>query len=134
MRKQYYFRPSERGLLAWDVDRLIRLTRHFPRVRVPLTDIREIDEPFCSDDDIPTWRDMMEHMRLVEAADLDFAIILSAEGRVMDGMHRVAKAVLLGRATIDAVRFTHDPEPHYVGVRPQDLPYDETPDAPTNVA
>ena len=134
MRKQYYFRPSARGLLAWDVDRLISLSRHFPRVRVPLTDIREIDEPFCSDDDIPTWRAIVEHIGLVEAADLDFAIILSAEDRVMDGMHRVARAILLGRTTIDAVRFTRDPEPDYVGVSPQELPYDETPDEPTNFA
>jgi hypothetical protein len=26
VRKQYYFRPSSRGLLAWDVDRLVRLS------------------------------------------------------------------------------------------------------------
>ena len=132
MRKQYYFRPSDRGLLAWDVDRLISLSRHFPRVRVPLTDIREIDEPFCSDNDIPTWRTMVEHIRLIEAADLSFPIILSADGRVMDGMHRVAKAVLLGRGTIEAVRLTHDPEPDYVGVSPEDLPYDDTANEPAN--
>jgi hypothetical protein len=49
MRKQYYFRPSERGLLAWDVDRLVRLSKRFPRIHVPLTAIRELDEPFWSD-------------------------------------------------------------------------------------
>jgi hypothetical protein len=38
----------------------------------------------------------VEHVRLIEAADLSFAIILSSDGRVMDGIHRVAKAVLLG--------------------------------------
>ena len=125
MRKQYYFRPSERGLLAWDVDRLISLTKHFPRVHVPLSEVQEINEPFCSADESPSWQAMVEHIRLLEAADLSFAIILSADGRVMDGMHRVAKALLLGRITIEAVRFTHDPEPDYVGVRPEHLPYDE---------
>jgi hypothetical protein len=126
MRKQYYFRSSERGLLAWDVDRLVMLSKHFPRIHVPLTAIRELDEPFWSDDDRPTWRASLEHFRLIDAADLSFAIILSADGRVMDGMHRLAKAVLLGRATIEAVQFTDDPEPDYVGVRPNQLPYDET--------
>ena len=43
----------------------------------------------------------------------------------MDGMHRVTKAVLLGRATIEAVRFSVDPEPDYVGVSPDKLPYQE---------
>lgn len=126
MRKQYYFRSSEGGLLAWDVDRLVMLTKHFSRVHVSLTAIRELDEPFWSDDDSPTWRASLEHFRLIEAADLSFAIILSADGRVMDGMHRVAKAVLLGRATIEAVQFIHDPEPDYVGVSPNQLPYDDT--------
>ena len=128
MRKQYYFRPSERGLLAWDVDRLVTLTKHFPRIHVPLTAIQELDEAFSSpDEDRPTWRTVIEHVRLIEAADLSFAIILSSEGRVMDGMHRVAKAVLLGRATIEAVQFTNDPDPDYVGMEPNELPYDEVP-------
>jgi hypothetical protein len=128
MRKQYYFRTSSRGLLAWDVDRLIALTEHFPRVKVPLADIRELDAPFSSEhDDMLTWRGVVEHAGLIQGADLSFPIILSSDGSVMDGMHRVAKAVLLGRTTIPAVRFTDDPEPDYVGVHPNDLPYDTTP-------
>lgn len=136
MRKQYYFRPSERGLLAWDVDRLIILTRHFPRVDVALTGIRELDEPYWNGtDDTPfTWRSVLEHVRLIEAADLSFPIILSADGRVMDGMHRVGKAVLTGKRTIEGVQFTHDPEPDYVGLHPNELSYEESLDAPTGPA
>ncbi len=29
-RKQFHFRPSERGLCAWDIDRLIELTQDLP--------------------------------------------------------------------------------------------------------
>jgi hypothetical protein len=72
-------------------------------------------------------RAVVEHARLIAPADLSFPIILSSDGRVMDGMHRVAKAVLLGRATIEAVQFTGDPEPDYIGVHPHELPYDEAP-------
>lgn len=126
MRKQYHFRPSERGLLAWDVDRLVRLTRDFPCIHVPLAEIRELDETYWFSDDTPTCRAIVEHARLIEAADLNFPIILSSDGRVMDGMHRVAKAALLGRLTIEAVKFTDDPAPDYVGVHPNELPYDET--------
>lgn len=68
---------------------------------------------------------MVDHVRLMNKADLSFPIILSAEGRVMDGMHRVAKAVLLGHTTIEAVQFTQDPEPDYVGVKPEELSYEE---------
>ncbi|MCI0746325.1 MAG: hypothetical protein L0Y58_13060 [Verrucomicrobia subdivision 3 bacterium] len=125
MRKQYYFRRSERGLLAWDVDRLVLRSKHLPRIPVPLTSIRELDERFCSEhEDALTWRAVVEHVRLIQEADVSFPIILSADGRVMDGMHRVVKAVLLGRATIEAVQFADDPEPDCVGRNPDELPYD----------
>jgi hypothetical protein len=42
----------------------------------------------------------------------------------MDGMHRVAKALLEGKATIAAVQFTHQPAPDFHNVQPLDLPYD----------
>ncbi len=123
MRKQYYFRPSKAGILAWDVDRLVRLSASFPRKRVALDSIRELDEVW-SGDDAQTWRSMLAHIRLMDEADLSYPIILSANGAVMDGMHRVAKAVRLGYADIDAVQFEADPDPDHVGLGPADLPYD----------
>lgn len=127
MRKQYHFRPKERGLDAWDVDLLIERSRGFPRIQVALDSIRELDEPFWfGGGSAPaTCRAVAEHARLIEAADLTFPIILSSDGRVMDGMHRVAKALLLGRDRIEAVQFTNDPAPDFVGVQPEELPYDE---------
>jgi len=41
----------------------------------------------------------------------------------MDGMHRVLKAVIEGHHSIKAVQFNVDPEPDYVGVNPDELPY-----------
>jgi len=112
--------------MAWDVDRLVALTKHFPRSQIPLSAIREFDEPFWFGlNTSPTCRAVVEHARLIEAADLNFPIILSSDGLVMDGMHRVGRAAMLGRATIEAVRFTQDPYPDYVGVQPDDLPYDD---------
>ena len=127
MRKQYYFRPGSRAHIAWDVDRLIQLSKDLPPVQVPLHAIRELDEPFwfSGGSEAATCRAIIEHTRLIEAADLSFPIILSSDGRVMDGMHRVAKAALLGHATVTAVQFTHNPEPDYVDVEPDDLPYDK---------
>lgn len=123
MRKQYYFRPSSRGLLAWDVDRLVQLSTHLPRRLIPLSDIPELNEDWFGEDERPTWRAMIEHIGLIEEADLSFPIILSASGAVMDGMHRVAKAALQGRPGIEAVQFDEDPEPDHVGLGPNELPY-----------
>jgi len=95
---------------------------------VPLRLIRELDEPFWfgGGSDAATCRAIVEHARLIGAADLRFPIILSSDGRVMDGMHRVAKAALLGHETIDAVQFASDLEPDFVDVQPEDLPYEDT--------
>ena len=123
MRKQYYFRPSPRGLLAWDIDRLVLLTRDLPRRQVPIESLRELDRPWSGDDEPQTWRGMIGHMRLIQEADLSFPIILAANGEVMDGRHRIAKAALEGRETIEAVQFTEDPPPDHVGRGPEDLPY-----------
>ncbi|MBC8400554.1 MAG: hypothetical protein H8E14_03600 [Candidatus Marinimicrobia bacterium] len=125
MRKQYHFRPSKQGYYAWDIDRLVALTIDFERQWVDIDSIRELDETFWFGDksDKPTCRAIVEHMRLIEETDLSFPIILSSDGRVMDGMHRVAKALLEGRETIEAVKFNQDPEPDYEDVHPDDLPY-----------
>ena len=126
MRKQYYFRPSDRGYRAWDVDRLVALSKDFPRIQLALMNIPELDEAFPADEKgVVTWRNVVGHMALIEAADLNYPIILAANGDVMDGRHRVAKAILAGKATIEAVRFTNDPEPDYVNVYPHELPYEE---------
>ena len=125
MRKQYYFRPSRQGYYAWDVDRLATLTKDFQRKRIKLDSIREIDETFWFGDksDKPTCLAIVEHMRLIDETDLNYPIILSSDGRVMDGMHRVMKAMLAGKETIEAVQFSEDPEPDYEDVHPDDLPY-----------
>lgn len=123
VRKQYYFKESNRGLLAWDVDRLVELSRNLAPKRVPLSTIRELDEPWHGDGERPTWRSMLEHIRLIEEADLSYPIILSAGGDVMDGRHRIAKAAVAGDQDIAAVQFDDDPPPDYVGVAPDDLPY-----------
>ena len=127
MRKQYHLRPSERGLLIWDVDRLVELSKDLPQRAVPLRDIRELDEAywFGLEGDRPTCRAVADHARLMAEADLRYPIILCADGRVMDGMHRVAKAYTEGRTSIAAVRLVPTPEPDYIDVDPDMLPYDD---------
>ena len=125
MRKQYHFWPGERGLDAWDVDRLIELSSALPVREVALDSIDEIDSVYWFDDQIdrPTVRRVVDHLRLIEDVDLSHPIILGVDGRVMDGMHRIAKALLEGRSTISAVRFATHPDPDYRNCRPEDLPY-----------
>jgi hypothetical protein len=131
MRAQYHFRETSRGLCAWNVHRLVALSRDLPRESVPLLAIRELDEPYWANgiNQRLSCREIVKHARLMLDCDLAFPIILSSDGRVMDGMHRVCKALLDELTHIEAVRFVDDPEPDYIGVDPDDLPYDDQPNA-----
>lgn len=126
MRKQYHLRRAETGFDAWDVDHLIALSRHLPPTDVPLADIPEIDTTYWFDDaDAPTVRAIAAHAQLIAEVDTRWPIILDHEGRVMDGMHRVARALLEGRTSIRAVRLTEPVQPTHRNCDPDSLPYDE---------
>ena len=100
------------------------LVEHLPIIEIPLATIGELDKPYWYDHGyLPTCRNIAEHAKLINEADLSFPIILSSDGRVMDGMHRAAKALMEGRSSLPAKKFSEDPQPDFVGVEPDKLPY-----------
>ena len=124
LRQQYHFRKSDKGLLAWDVLKLIKMTNGFEVIEVPLSEIRELKEVYWFGLGAPPiMEDIVEHAKLIFEADISYPIILCPEGRVMDGMHRVCKASIDGHKFISAVKLTELHKPDYVGKQPDELPY-----------
>ena len=97
------------GRHTWSVPRLFELARHLPVMEIPLDHL----DVWYRYDEI-TLRDMVMHLRAVQAADLTTPIILDEDGQLMDGRHRLMKAMLLGLPTILAVRFDENPAPDRV--------------------
>ena len=125
LRRQYHFRNSERGVLAWDVHTLIELAGKEPVTEVDVSTIPEIDENWWyAHGQTPTVRSIVEHLRLIDGVDLDWPVILDPDGRLMDGMHRVARALREGRSTLTVRRLSVLPKPTFIGVAPEDLPYE----------
>lgn len=126
VRKQYHFWPGDTGLDAWDVDRLIQLSESLPVKKVDVSSIEEIDTVYWFSDETnpPTVRSVVDHARLIEEVDMSYPIILGHDGRVMDGMHRIGRALLEEQETIDAVQFEEPIPPDYRNCHPDDLPYD----------
>ena len=124
LRPQYHFRNSEQGLLAWDVRRLVELSEDLPVRQIPVAEIRELDANHWFTHDEPTCRSVVRHAQLIEAADLSYPIILDADGNVMDGMHRVCRALRDNVPSVSGVRFDVTPAPDYIGRDPDSLPYD----------
>jgi hypothetical protein len=125
MRRQYYFRPTDDGYDAWDVEHLIEQSKDLPRIEVPLDSIAELDTVywFGADGSPMTVRILVRHLQLVNDVDPAYPVILAADGQLMDGMHRVARALLEGRPTVTAVRFAQQPKPDHRDVRPEELPW-----------
>jgi hypothetical protein len=108
-------RLTEAGRLVWFIERLWYLARELPVQQVPLAQIAEFDQDCWFGPGTPaTCRAVADHARRIFDADLHYPVLLSAEGFLIDGGHRVAKAYLLGLPTVSAVRFASDPEPDYV--------------------
>ena len=125
MRKQYHFRQVGEDTYIWDVHRLVRLSQSFTFITVPLVEIQELDEAYWFPDTHPTTQQIIDHIQLVQEADLQYPIILCADGRVMDGMHRIAKASLQGQLSIQAVKFAVTPLPDFINVAEDALDYED---------
>jgi hypothetical protein len=104
------------GERAWHIETVWQAARDLPVEDVPVDTIREIDEDCWFDGRPATVRAVVDHARRIEEADLELPIILAVDGQVLDGMHRVAKAVLRGRGTVPARRLAVDPEPDWLVV------------------
>ncbi len=86
MRRQYHFHLVGTDTYIWDVHCLVRLSRYLPIHEVLLSEIQELNEPYWFPDKHPTTQQIIVHFQLIQEADLAYPIILSADGRVMDGM------------------------------------------------
>lgn len=97
------------GKEVWFVSRLIAASDDLPVQTMPITALNTYNlKP-----DISTMNTFVDHIKRVLAADLKYPIILDDEGYVMDGRHRIAKALLHGKTTIDFVRFEETPYRDY---------------------
>lgn len=99
------------GRYVWQTERLWRLAENLPVKIIPLENIKEFDQDCWFDFAPPTCRAVALHAKRIYESDLSYPIILSAEGNLMDGGHRIAKAWLLGEREIKAVQFETTPEP-----------------------
>lgn len=96
---------------VWQTERLWRLAKELPVKDVPIESIAAFDEVTWFGYLEPTCRRVAEHARRIHEATFEHPVILSAEGYVMDGMHRICKAFFLNMPTIQAVQFSCNPEP-----------------------
>ena len=98
------------GDKVWYVANLIHLTKNLPQFDLPLAAL---------DSDVSVWSpiasaySLAKQMRRVLDLDPQYPVILDEGGFIMDGWHRIARALIEGKETVRAVRFDKTPPPDY---------------------
>lgn len=102
------------GTYSWDVADLWRMAALLKPVEVALcliTDVDKLLDSHCWSAGPMTVNEIMEHADRVERADLSYPIILTPDGCIADGVHRVVKCLRTGQTRILAVYLPVMPPP-----------------------
>ncbi|NNE65864.1 MAG: hypothetical protein HKN33_04800 [Pyrinomonadaceae bacterium] len=98
--------------LIWKTERLWDLARDLEPFEVEVESFRELDQDcWFGSHKVPSLRNVAEHCRRINTADFSKPIILNEDGSLMDGGHRLCRALLEGQKHVMAVRFEKMPAP-----------------------
>ena len=96
----------------WQTERLWELAVGLQSFDVEIESLDILDRDcWFGADRPPTIREVANHCRRINEVDTSFPVILNDNGKLMDGGHRLARALLEGRKTVKAVQFPEMPEP-----------------------
>lgn len=96
---------------VWTVTNLIARSKDLEQFDLPLAAIYLGTEVWTPEG---SPFGLAHHMRRALDVDTRYPVILSEEGFIMDGWHRVLRALIDGKTTIKAVRFNKTPPYDYV--------------------
>ena len=117
MRRPSHTHSTERDCkkYIWYTERLWKLAKDLPEYEVDVESFVELDRDcWFGEGRAPTIREIAEHCRRINETDPHNPVIINDNGQLMDGGHRLARALLEGRKTVKAVRFAEMPEPDEV--------------------
>lgn len=88
------------GNKRWDMQIIIDASKGLPIYDLQLSAVDLAVRPWCNNNLL----DFLYHINRINNANLDYPIIQGPGGYIIDGWHRVSKAILNGETTIKAVR------------------------------
>lgn len=97
LQENYYTNPFNR---IYSTTKLIEHSKQYPVFEIPLAAIDTSRSVWEMND----LEDFIHHAKRTQDADLNYPILLDNYGKICDGMHRVSKAIILGKRTIKAIR------------------------------
>jgi hypothetical protein len=95
------------GNKVWESGTLFQAAKDLEPYDLQLSALN-LDSVFATSDTIASF---LYQMKRVQDADLSYPIIQAPDGWIMDGLHRIVKAIIQGETTIKAVRLPVLPNP-----------------------
>lgn len=112
---QTYSETSKGVRRYWKIEDLWRLAKGRPIEHLPVEMLVDQLEGTCwteGDEDVtPQW--VLGHTRRILGAEMEYPILLNEDNIIVDGIHRLCKAVLEGKETISVQRLQQLPEPTF---------------------
>ncbi|SDX46189.1 hypothetical protein [Paenibacillus sp. CF384] len=94
----------------WDVEKLWALSKSLPVQPIQIDSIMELDQDCwftgSRNTPIPTIRNVALHCQRIINANMEYPILLCSDGHLIDGGHRIAKALIDNKSEINAVYIT----------------------------
>lgn len=101
--------PDSRKGSRWNIQDLMAAVKDEPAFELPVKFIDISVHKFDADD----LFEFAQHMKHCLEADLSYPIIMDHRGRIIDGRHRIVKALVEGRATILCKKIPYGVNPTY---------------------
>ncbi len=116
MSKQKYVEINDNVKSTWFIERIWQLSESLPVEEIPIAQINGPDEVtwFNLDGPLPTCREVAMHCQRINNADISYPVILTSDYRVFDGMHQIAKKIMMGEQTVLVMRFRQNPQAYEV--------------------
>ncbi len=81
--------------------------QNIPPIDIPITAFNLDYDGWYNGTTPPTIQSIIDHYRRARAADLSHPIIISHNGKIMDGRHRLVKVILEEQEYVTCVVFDH---------------------------
>jgi hypothetical protein len=124
LRRQFHYWPNGDAWDAWSVHRLVEHAAGRPAEAVRVADLPELDTNYWfHDGHEPTVRNVVTHVRhATQDVDPTYPVLLGPGDRVLDGMHRIVRALFAGETHVQAVRLATLPPPDLTRCRLGETP------------
>lgn len=99
---------------VWRVDTLWNYAKDIEIELKSLSDFDLAVDCWFQDVQAPTLLNVAKHTQRINNADITFPILLTPDGDVLDGFHRLAKAWIMSLENIPTIQLRNLPPPDYL--------------------